>query len=160
MNWLVGWFSDPGHAALSACLVSILSIGISVVAFVTSRRTQKKQLRIEEARERDRVSESRKAKLVARTAREQTFGEFSWHLYIENKGAGEARDIVVTVNGKPVGEHSAIHGSGKKGTVLGPGSSFRYPVMLALKEKPPSEVAITWSDDSGDPGSYRTTITF
>jgi len=83
-----------------------------------------------------------------------------YRLRIENKSAIEARDITVLLDGKPILEHPAVpQGIGGEIRQVGPWSYFQYVLAISFQTHPPFEVNITWTDDSGEPGSYRTTIT-
>lgn len=87
-------------------------------------------------------------------------GNNDYRLRIENKSAIEARDITVLLDGKPILEHPAIpQGIGGEIRQVGPWSYFQYLLAISFQTHPPFEVNITWTDDSGEPGSYRTTVT-
>lgn len=174
---IADWFGDAGHAALAACVVSILALVVSVLAWVTSWRTQKRQVEIEEAREQDRVLQARKAILVARIVREQraesrTTLEFGrrdthssttystyFHLEIENKGMAPARDISVALDGGPLCDHPSYVPEQPEVRLVGPQSAFRYELAPSFAARLPSAISIRWSDDSGEPGKYETTLT-
>lgn len=163
-NPITQWFGDPGHAALAAFAVSIVSIGVSIWALVISHRTQRRSLEIEEARETDRLHLQKRARLVAGirkdiVSRGRRSGE-QHMLLVENTGEAEAREIVLTMDGQSVLEHPAIYRGQNEVRQVGPQSSFRYILSLTTQVRPPFDVEMTWTDDSGMPGQYRTTVTF
>ena len=146
-------------------IVSIIAVIISGIAVYISWRTQKRLVDIEDAREKDRLAEKKKANLTAniekevlisRNGRKQTNQHF---LYIENSGNSEARNIKVNLDGKPLLEHSTILKNTEEITQVGPNSDFRYLLVLSMQGRPPSSIEITWEDDSGEPGKYSTTLT-
>ena len=154
----------PLIVSIIAVVVSALATGISGLAWYNNRKTQTRLVKIEEAREEDRIYQSKKARLVAHIHKEvenQRMHNTMWKnmLRIENKGLCEARDIKLALDDKPVMEHRAILKSQSEVTQIGPQSHFDYPLILTLATVPPSKAEITWTDDSGEPGSYKTTLT-
>ncbi len=162
MKEVFEWFKDSGQAAFVTALLSLTAVVISVIAFLKVHRTRKRLLQIEEARERDRVRQKGKAQLVAGLVLKDS----TYRLQTENRGSAEARDVVLSIDGQPVMKHPAIWSDSVRHLNteicnVGPESSFRYAMALdQLNQQPPFEVDITWSDDSGEPGHYHTTITF
>jgi len=140
-------------------LVSIISLGISFVALAVAvwsharqHKLGKRMLALEEARERDRRLAKRKAELVATLDRNR--------LYIENKGQSEAREIAVLLDGQPVLQHPAVIQRQEEVRQVAPGSHFAYMLGVSFDTPPPGRIEISWSDDYGEPGMYRTTLTF
>lgn len=156
MNEIIEWFRDPAHSAFSAFVVSLAAIVFSFIAWLKSRQIEKKQLEIEEAREKDRLAEKQKANLTAQIMRDER-GRLI--LRIENKGLGEARDIRVWLDGKQISDHPVFVKGQKEIFVVGPQSYFQYLIAITSSCPCPSGIAITWADDSGEPGFYRTTLT-
>ena len=142
------------NSELISLAVSILAIGISVWAYKKSAKTEKRMLEIEEAREQDRLSKQNKAFLTTRLLREK--GDY---LVIENKGYSEARDIKVKIDGKRLLEHPNVLTKQKEILSVGATSSFRYFMTIFDQTPGPFEIEITWTDDSGEPGHYKTTLT-
>jgi len=155
---IADWFRDGGHAALAACAVSVLALVVSILAWVTSWRTQKRQVAIEDARELDRIAQTRKAQLVARIVREPPVHPTSFYLEVENKGTALARDVSITLDRTPVLGHAALMEGQEEVTCVGRLSLFRYG-LYAPSCPYPRSIRITWSDDSGEPGLYETTLT-
>ncbi len=143
----MGWFSD---------VVSVLALGVSVWAIRTSRRTSRKMLAIEEAREQDRQDKARCANLTTTFEHLQQAGRYALH--IENGGASEARDVTVVLDGRPISELKNIEPKIPTVPTIGPDSSASYNWPCANNPRPPFPLKITWSDDSEKPGCYRTTL--
>ncbi len=150
-----GWFSDPANAAFSAFAIAILSLGVSALAFLNSR----KAIKIEEARERDRIAQSGKANLVARLSNYDDYNGGA--LIVENLGSSSANNIKVEMDKRPISKHPDFRRDFKEVKYVGANSSFSYKFggMFLWKSKPPFKIEITWEDDSGEPGNYRTTLT-
>lgn len=152
---LAGWFSDPGNSAFAAFIISLVSIFIAAVAMFTSWRTQKRQIEIEEAREKDRLKNMRKADLMAKLVRDGRD-----LLIIENKGSAEAREISILLNGRSLSEFSAFVRKQSEIKSVGPFSSFHYLMAFHSGVDLSPEITIHWLDDSGEPGIYQTTLTY
>lgn len=164
MGQLLEWFRDSGFAALIASVLSVGALIISALAWRSSRKTERQFLEIETARERDRLSKARKAFLMARMTREERLRggaglQSVFYLVIENRGEAEARDIRLRLDGRPFREHCAGLADFKDPQRLGPGSPLRYQLALAFECVPPFNLELSWRDDSGEPGSYQTTLT-
>ena len=153
---LIDWFGSPSNAAFAASILSVISIGIAGIAIYTSWRTKKRQVEIEEIRERDRQKEMRKADLVARL-KDDNGRDL---LVIENKGPAEAREIAILLNGKPLSEYQGFVRDQTEIRKVGPYSSFHYLMALCFGMEISFEITITWNDDSGEPGLYQTTLTY
>lgn len=155
---LADWFGNPGNSAFAAFIISLLSIFIAAGAMFTSWRTQKRQVEIEEAREKDRLKEMRKADLMARLAKDGRD-----LLIIENKGSAEAREISIKLNGRSLSEFPVFMRNQPEIRRVGPYSSFHYQMAFCggLEQMVYTpEITINWTDDSGEPGAYQTTLTY
>ena len=153
------WLQQNAIAVIAA-IVSALAALASIRAARKSIAAQNRMLQIEEARERDRVLQFKKANLIASLIREPGSRTIRDLLRIENTGDAEARDLNVILDGHPVLEHPAMPRGQDEVRQVGPRSHFQYLIAVSFQTKAPSDVRITWSDDSGEPGSYRTTLTF
>lgn len=151
----IGWFDNPAHAAFAAFAISSISLLVAIVAMVKSRRTQNRLLEIEEIRERDRQKEMRKANLTAELVEENK----RILLRISNKGPADACEIKVRLNNEPLFKSPLLMYGQSECSQLGPSSNFDYILMLIPGTCIQHKVTITWSDDSGKPGSYKTTLT-
>ena len=153
---LVNWFTNNGNAAFAAFFISSISVFVAAAAMFTSWKTQKRQVEIEEIREKDRQKEMRKANLVARLVDDDGRDL----LVIENKGPAEAREIVVSLNDKPLSEYEGFVGGQHEIHKVGPYSSFHYLMVLTMGMDISFKIAIAWTDDSGETGIYQTTLTY
>jgi hypothetical protein len=152
----VDWFSNPGNAAFTAFIISLISVFVAAAAMYTSWKTQKRQVEIEEIREKDRQKEMRKADLVARLVNDDN----RELLVIENKGPAEAREIVVLLNSRQLSEYQGFIRRQPEIRRVGPYSSFHYLMVLTMGMDLSFEITIKWVDDSDEPGLYQTTLTY
>lgn len=165
MNQIIDWFRDPAHSAFSAFVVSLAAIVFSFIAWFKSRQIEKKQLEIEERREKDRLAEKQKANLTAEIVSEPLLSlsgrrQTTRHLLrIHNTGLAQARNIKVLLGGKSLLEHPAILQNTVEVSEVGPKSPIQYVLVLSSATYPPFDLEITWSDDSKEPGFYQTTLT-
>lgn len=146
-----------GWIAVLSLIVSGVAIVIAALAHVREHRLSKRMVALEESREQDRIQQKRRANVVARLERDSTTKVL--HLVFENTGAAEARGIQILMEGKPILKHPAMARNPKEIRQVGSNSSFRYLMMAKPSLMPPYTLDITWSDDSGQQGSYRTTVT-
>lgn len=137
-------------------IVSILALWKSAIAQREANVSQQRIVAIEEQRENDRLAVSRRAELRAelrRTARHTD------RLYIMNEGLAEARNVAVVLEGRPLLEH-AVGGPGVElASTIGPKSEVSCILMTSMECKPPFDIHVTWEDDLGKSGSYRSTLT-
>ena len=152
---LADWFSIPGNSAFAAFIISLVSIFIAAGAMLTSWRTQKRPIEIEEAREKDRLKEMHKADLTARLLKDGRD-----LLIIENKGPAEAREISILLNGRSLLEFPAFVRYQSEIHRVGSYSSFHYLMAFDPGADLSPEITINWVDDSGEPGIYQTTLTY
>jgi hypothetical protein len=151
--------------SIVAVIISATAVGVSVWTHIRSHKLQKRIVALEEARERDRLTDKRKAYLVAKIVKEELArsGDSrifrTYHLVVENKGLAEARNIVLLLADTPVLKNSAVINSQTEVKQIGPQSSFRYEFEKGFMKNLPLKVDITWEDDSGEPGKYSTTLT-
>ena len=144
---------------LIACLsllISMCSVGVAVWAHVRHHSLQKRIVDIEEEREQDRKRDATKADLTASMGRFPSGGH---KLVIKNLGESEARDIRVRMDDKPILEHEAVPHNHDEIHSIGPHSEIEYKLGLSSQTGPPFRVEISWSDDSGERGHYKTTVT-
>ena len=155
----MGWFSDSVNSAFAAFAVSVIALGVSVWAILTSRQTNCKLLEIEQQREKDRQDKALSANLTAKLEHLQKDGRFALH--ITNNGASEARNVKVLLNGKPISELKHIEPKDlKKIATLGLESTVSYMWSCGYgNPRAPFDIEITWSDDSMKSGQYSTTLT-
>ncbi|MCK4627001.1 MAG: hypothetical protein KAV00_16935 [Phycisphaerae bacterium] len=84
----------------------------------------------------------------------------SWRLFVVNTGQGTARNVAITLDGKPLLEHDAVPRGEQETKMIGPKSEISYCMAICRGCCPPFELDATWDDDSGQQGRYGTTLTF
>lgn len=156
MTWLIEWFGGAGNAAFVATLLSICAIVVSVIAFNKSHKTQNSLVEIEAARERDRLIQMRKANLVAKIVRNDDGRSC---LRVENKGRGHAYNMTMLLDRHEMKRDEAILPGTREIHELGPGGHYDYPLIIYDGMKRPINVDLTWQDDSGEAGLFRSPLT-
>ena len=153
-----------------SAVIAVVAVMVAIVSGVKNHRLAKRNtelqerlLALEESRQGLTVLEGTKADVVADIVRGDGSGP-AWRLEVENRGRAEARDITVLLEGQPILEHPGLERAAKQGLNtelhhLSAGGSFRYVLAPSLECRPPWELKITWTDDSGEAGAYRTTLT-
>jgi hypothetical protein len=141
-------------------VLSIIAIVISGCSFLfavwKTNKIEKRQLEIEEAREKGRVAEQKSASLIAYFHLENKRRT----LRIENKGKGEANNISVSLDGQPIEQHPCWirNDHNKIKTLCGLGFGD-YLLALTMDSPIPSEAEIHWDDDDKKDKVSRTTLT-
>jgi hypothetical protein len=165
MNEVIDWFSGPGNAAFAAFLLSVAACVASAITWFKSRETQRRLAQIAESRERDRLTDKRKARLVAAVIKGDSPKKGFWdpknyELVIQNTGNCAASNIRVVIDGAPVLKCGMVLPGQDEISVVGGLSQAAY--RLCTWDGCPRSLGtvITWTDDSGEPGQYRTTLTF
>jgi hypothetical protein len=163
MNILFEWFAQPGASDLAQWSISMFALilsGIGIfIGIVNSRRErtiQGRLLRIEEERQAHQRSEATRAKLSAYL---QKTGRSNFHIVIRNDGESLARDVIITVDGKPLLKHPVIPYGTQAVTKIGPHSEIKYIAAVHSGCAPPFEIAMQWEDESGVGGKYETALT-
>ena len=141
-----------------------ITIGLSVIFGITTiffsiqnHHLKKRLLAVEELRDKERKMTASKAQLRAKIDRSNKMSE---KLLIENIGNSEARNINIIMDGKPFDEHkAAVSGDGQI-NYIGAHSQATRLLAMTFACAPPFELEISWEDDSGEPGRYKTTLTF
>jgi hypothetical protein len=150
--------SFAGLAVASASLfVAFLAFRRSSSTQRESNAIQQRVLAIEETRERERLDALKRAELRAELR--QTASN-SYRLYLVNEGAATARKVSVTLDGQEFSKHAAAVSGDGLGPTIGPMSEVSCILGLCFDCGPPFDIQVTWEDDSGEPRSYRSTLTF
>ncbi|HUU30088.1 MAG TPA: hypothetical protein VM123_19965 [archaeon] len=157
MDLILDWLNQ--NTSIIGLLLSLSAIAVSIWAYSKSSKTEKKLLEIEEAREEDRIKQSKKAILMAIIDHEYHRNFTSFTLQIKNEGEAEARDVCVKLDEMPLLEHPVIPKTIEEIKQIGPKSVIRYRMAITRGYRKNFEVEITWADDSGEPGFYKTTLT-
>jgi hypothetical protein len=145
------WFLNP------ASWISIAALIISIVSWLTSWRTQRRQVRIAESAEQERAEAKKRALLSARIVNGSQRN--SHKLAVENSGQGTARDIRILMDGRPLIEHhSAVVQASELPQVIGPGSEVTFLLSITLSLPPPAHILIDWNDDTGEPSRFESSL--
>ena len=83
----------------------------------------------------------------------------SWQLIVNNNGQATARNVTITLDGRPILKHPAVAGVKQEVRLIGSNSHISYIMALSTECGPPFELEATWDDDSGQPRQYETTLT-
>lgn len=133
---------------------------IALMAFLLGYRVNRKQLNIEIARENDRLQKTKKASLIPsvfmKDSRRKRFA-------VRNIGEAAASDVLIWINDLPLSNQGQrpIVIADEEIHFIGPLSTIDYPMLGPGEGESRSiQVKITWSDDSGKPGSCRHTLTY
>lgn len=137
-------------------LVALSAAGASAWAAYTAWRFGKDMSAMEQSRERDRREAAQSAGLV--TTLEHLRQPGCYALHVENNGASEARNIEITLNGRPLSKFPKIYPDPEANYTIGPGSTLDFRWKTSAELSPPFAAKIKWSDDSGKPGLYKTTL--
>jgi hypothetical protein len=142
-------------------LVSLAALLVSVWAIIASNRTARSQtqlqqqfLKLEHARERDRIAEATTASLVA----QMYLVDRSARLQITNTGRADALDVRVQVDGTPVQSHRLFRAASERIAVIGPDAHVEI-MMMTFDGMPDSYlVELDWENASGSPGKWRSQV--
>ncbi|HOD82971.1 MAG TPA: hypothetical protein PKG77_16245 [Phycisphaerae bacterium] len=118
---------------------------------------QDRLTQIEQSREHAKLIQSLRATIRA-VLRKTDRG--SWRLFVLNTGQGTARNVTLMLDGKPLLEHDAVPRGEQEARTIGPDSDVSYCMAISSGCHPPFELEATWDDDSGQQGTYGTTLTF
>ena len=131
--------------------ISMAALLMSVWAIYTSR----KALKIEQAREKDRVTEGQRAKLVARIQKiPRAKGADTWKLMVANNGEGIAKEIKIWLENTLITEHSNVMAESQPEAICSD-SCVTYPLAVHLGWAPPFHVSIRWTDESNKMGFWE-----
>lgn len=142
-------------------IAALLALVLSAAALLLNRRLQGQAnklqsqiVKIEQAREADRIAKEQKALVVA--AAWQVDG-FEWIVSLTNTGRAVARNVRVSLDGLPIGDwpnHNPY-----PPTILGPTATFEYSLVNPkMNQSYPTVVEVTWEDDSGVAGRFQTAV--
>jgi hypothetical protein len=144
-------------------ILSGLSLLVSGLALCVSWRNQRRIIQIEEARDKERGVEGKRARLKAYIEEKEykVSGSIAihrtHHLVVENEGSGEAHNVSLQMNGKSVPECAFI-ANAKEIRQIGPRSRFNYK-LKGFAQDLPLDIHINWEDASEEPGDYVTKLT-
>lgn len=137
--------------SIIAIIISGGSLLLAVVSFKKSHGVEKRQLEIEE----ERRSEEKAASLIAHFHSDGKRRIFR----IENKGKGEARNITILFDDKPLEQHSCWVPNLNNITTL-PGQGYGdYRLSIIHSTQFPKLAEIHWEDDVKKNNVSRTSLT-
>jgi len=137
--------------SIIALIVAAGSFFFSVLSFQKSHSVEKRQLDIEE----ERRSEEKAAALVAYIHRDGNRRT----LCIENKGNGEARNIAMLLDGRPLEEHPCYVDQPNSIAILGGQTKGHYIIVLTNSTPWPALAEVHWEDDVKKDNVSRSSLT-
>lgn len=151
---LPGTISDWISAV--ALAVAIVALTVKILAYRKANAKERRVAEIEDQREKERQAQ----KLSAQLRPELRKNGNNYRLVIVNNGDAEARNVRITMDGKPLSEHKASVQDDRLPEMVGANSEISCLLALAMGCTPPFDVEVAWDDDSGDGKKYKTTLTF
>lgn len=171
--------NTPDIIAIVSAGTAIVSAVIAVFALIQSGRAgrdatkasreandlikqqvtfQERLTQIEQSREHARLKQELQANLRAEIRKPQ--GKNAYELGIRNTGKGTARNIFITLDGKPLSKHEDVLDCSEQTLIIGPESQISFMVVSTFDSPTNYALEATWDDDSGQQGKYSTTLTY
>jgi hypothetical protein len=153
-TWLGDVLTNPVIVAAVSAVAALVAVPVSVIALVSAHRTSSRMVQIEE--ERDRAAEQAARKANVRAGLVNTDRGF-YILVVRNDGPGTARNIALLLDGAPASKHPAALSGPLPDSIdeLHPSAEGKFSLVATLGTQFPSVVEMTWEDDSGKPGVFR-----
>lgn len=129
---------------------------INVILTCRSNRIQQRQEEIKKRKDSELQEQARKAVLRPRLGKME---RACCRLYVNNEGHSAAWNMTVTLEGKPLAEHPAAIQGSLLPTKVGPESEISCLLGFHMQLPPRFPIQLTWSDESGRPGSYSDFLT-
>jgi hypothetical protein len=148
---------DLAPIALSAVaiLVSVWAASKAHAAAKRQNQIQERLLALESARERDRITETKQAKLRAAITNDGR----DYLLAVRNHGAGQARAVQILIDGKTPSDHEIILAQRDEViTALGPGATISLPMAITMGSPLVYDVQLSWEDDSAQLGQWHSQL--
>jgi hypothetical protein len=155
MNDVMPWIN--ALLAIGSLIVSVIALILSLRAQSQANAAQQRIVEIEEQRDKDKRQDALQARLQAVF---RDLGDGSERLYLVNHGMAEARNVRVTLDGKPFAKHCAVMGGDSLPSLVGAGGEVSCLLAISMQCAPPFECEVRWDDDSGPEHVYRTTLTW
>lgn len=135
-------------------LIAAAALVASSVLGVALYRVQRRLLVLEAGREQAKVRETQRARLKAHLIGAGR----DCRLAVVNEGLSAARSIKMLVDGQSLAEHPLGLQGQTEVHELGP--SAHVPYLLAWAQGKPTTVTVElrWTDDSDEPGSWRSQL--
>lgn len=122
--------------------VSLIAVYLAVRSTNRANSLSERILAIEQAREHDRIRQSRGARLIAYRT------EDGRRLRITNQGQAGAREITVTIDGVPLPDHESVAKQNWEEYNL-PAGAWNDHLLHRTQLEKPRAVSIRWTDDTG-----------
>lgn len=152
-------FRDSYAAALDSLAEAIEGLGVSAET-VSSAGVNSRHIR-EASPDRPPAGATRADVSVHLDSYVTSQGQKGWRLRLLNVGSAPAVDIAVSLDGHPIDDIGPVlKDMPTSEMVIGPGNSCTWPLAICRGFRPPWQAEVTWSDESGELGQYRTTLTF
>jgi hypothetical protein len=134
--------------------LSTLALLIALASLLVSWR----QTKIEVRRDQVQSVASRKAAIRPRFENSGEPHRPQYRLWIENVGPGAATSIRVVVDGAPLSKAARISRGRDVIERLEPGADVKFLRSAEIPMPTEHEFAITWDDESGEPGQYHSRL--
>jgi len=124
-----------------------------------ANKIQMRIVRLEEQTRQQADMDAKKASLVGTLERSSQFGSLC-DLVVSNQGAAPARNLRIKLGGKPIDVRgSAAQSPSDCADVIGPGAQIRCLLQQSPSVRRPLPCELSWDDESGIPGTWKTTLT-
>lgn len=140
--------------SFGAFAAAVFGVVVSRDANQRSHDTQKKLLDLEKARENDRIADRGRAEVRARFVPHGNGRRLQFY----NEGQGIARNVRITVSGKPMAEDNRLADRSGGFETIGPGGTAMVIATSTLQAEPLFQLCITWDDESGRPGIWESDL--
>lgn len=166
METIWSLLADPAVAAAVGAVSAFVAVPIAILALMSSHKTSRRMVEIEEARDVTAGRQASKAVLVTNWEARYlepttTTPHLCGHLLtVTNQGGGPARRILVVVDGEDVTSDakSPLDADGRVSR-LDAGAIFKiYFSLRGHFGEPRHRVRVEWEDGSGEPGLYESDL--
>lgn len=142
--------------AALALFVSILAVWLSTRASGHQTELQRRLVALEDARDRDRLRDAKRAHVRAEIVRDGR----SYLLIVANDGPGTARGLKTLLDAQPCLEHPLAIRSQQEVSRLGPGARAEYHLAVMMGSPRKVHARVMWEDDTGEAGAWESELTF
>lgn len=165
METIRSLLADPAFWGIVSAVSAFLAVPIAVLALLSSHRTARRMVEIEEARDLSADRQASKAALV--TDWEPLYYQsnpgpvpYGYCLTVANQGVGPARRIYVAIDGEDVTDKAkAPRDPDGKVSRLDPDALFKITIdRMNYFGYPKYRVRVEWEDGSGEPGLYESDL--
>lgn len=153
-TWLGEALTNPVIVAAVSAVAALVAVPVSVIALVSAHRTSSRMVQIEEGRDKAAEKASGKASVHASLV---PSGNGFYTLVVRNDGPGVARNLVLTLDGKPASSHRTAMDRPLPDTIseMHPRAENKFAVAVAFGSPAPRAIEISWDDKSEEPGVFK-----